>query len=201
MFELVLATNNKNKIKEIKQILKGLQIRFYTFEDFENIENVIEDGNTFEENAVKKAREIAKQTGKLTLADDSGIEVYVLNNEPGVRSSRYAGENATDMENMMKLLDRMKGFPPERRGARFVCVIALADKENLIGTVTGSCEGIVLNEPRGGGGFGYDPVFAKLEYGKSFAELDLQVKNRISHRANAIEKIRLILERLINRES
>ena len=200
MFELVLATNNKGKIKEIKQILGEMDIKFYTLEDFEGIPPVEEGEETLEENAVKKATEVARITGKLTLADDSGLEVDVLNNEPGVKSSRYADDDATDMENVIKLLDKMKGFPPERRGARFVCVIALADKDKVITTVSGSCEGLISKEPRGGGGFGYDPVFVRLEYGKTFAELGLEVKNKIGHRAKALEKIKLTLERMIEKE-
>ncbi len=200
MFELVLATNNKGKIKEIKEIWKGMNIKFYTLEDFEGMLPVEESGETFEENAVKKATEVARITGKLTLADDSGLEVDVLNNEPGVKSSRYADDNATDMENIIKLLDKMKDVPPERRGARFVCVVALADKDKVITTVNGSCEGVISKEPCGGGGFGYDPIFVRMDYGKTFAELDLEVKNKISHRARALEKIKLTLERMIEKE-
>lgn len=200
MFELVLATNNKGKIKEIKQILGETNIKFYTLEDFEGIPPVEESGETVEENAIKKATEVARFTGKLTLADDSGLEVYVLNNEPGVKSARYAHDDATDMENITKLLDKMKDFPPERRGARFVCIVVLADKDKVITTVSGSCEGLISMEPRGGSGFGYDPVFVKLEYGKTFAELDLEVKNKISHRAKALEKISFTLERMIEKE-
>lgn len=200
MFELVLATNNKGKIKEIKEIWKGMNIKFYTLEDFEGILPVEESGETFEENAVKKATEVARITGKLTLADDSGLEVDVLNNEPGVKSSRYADDNATDMENIIKLLDKMKDVPPERRGSRFVCVVALADKDKVITTVNGSCEGVISKEPCGGSGFGYDPVFVRMDYGKTFAELDLEVKNKISHRARALEKIKLTLERMIEKE-
>lgn len=200
MFELVLATNNKGKIKEIKQILGETNIKFYTLEDFEGIPSVEESGETVEENAIKKATEVARFTGKLTLADDSGLEVYVLNNEPGVKSARYAHDDATDMENITKLLDKMKDFPPERRGARFVCVVALADKDKIIATVNGDCEGLISMEPRGGSGFGYDPIFVRLEYGKTFAELDLEVKNKISHRARALEKISFTLERMIEKE-
>ncbi len=192
--EILLATKNKNKVHELSTFLGSLTLRIRSLEDFPDIQDVREDGNTFEENAIKKAVHYAKHTGLFTLADDSGLVVDALGGAPGVRSARYAGENATDFENNMKLLEEMKNIEYERRTAAFVCCIAIADKKVLVRTVTGRCDGRILIEPRGRKGFGYDPLFLKLEYNKTFAELPLELKNRISHRAAALEKASLAIE-------
>ncbi len=192
--EFLLATRNKNKIREIVECLKSLTIVVRSLQDFPDAPDVKEDGSTFEENAVKKAVERAKYTGLLTLADDSGLVVDALGGAPGVRSSRYAGENATDFQNNTKLLEAMKDVVYTDRRAAFVCCMALADTNGLIRTVTGRCDGEILTAPRGRRGFGYDPLFVKLEYNKTFAELPLELKNRISHRAMALEKALLAIE-------
>lgn len=192
--ELLLATRNKNKIIEMSAFLKRLGLKIRSLEDFPDAPNIVEDGKTFEENAAKKALACAKHTGLLTLADDSGLIVDALNGAPGVNSHRYAGANATDFENNMKLLDQMKNVDESRRTAKFICCIALADKKGLIRTVTGKCDGVILTEPRGREGFGYDPLFMKTDYKMTFAELSLEIKNRISHRAMALEKASLAIE-------
>ena len=192
--ELLLATRNKNKIIEMSAFLKRLGLKIRTLEDFPDAPDVVEDGKSFEENAVKKALACAKYTGLLTLADDSGLMVDALSGAPGVNSHRFAGPKATDFENNMKLLDQMKNLDASRRTAKFVCCIAVANKDRIIRTVTGKCDGIILTEPRGREGFGYDPLFMKADYKKTFAELSLEIKNRISHRAMALEKASLAIE-------
>jgi len=192
--DLLLATRNRNKVHEFSHMLESLTLAIRTLDDFPDAPEVIEDGGTFEANAVKKAVTLAKHTGLLTLADDSGLMVDALGGEPGVRSSRYAGENPTDFENNTKLLEQMKNVEDDRRHATFVCCIALADKNGVIRTVTGRCEGQILEDARGREGFGYDPLFAKGGYNLSFAEMSLEIKNRVSHRAMALEKALLALE-------
>jgi len=193
--EIVIATRNNNKAKELKQLLNDLNMEVLTLSEFPDIPPVKEDGWTFEENAVKKATAIANLTGKLTLADDSGLEVDSLEGSPGVFSARYAGENATDNENNQKLLKKLDGIT--NRTARFTCCVALADKNGLITTVTGSCQGQIIHECRGYNGFGYDPLFIKDDYSKTFAELSPDIKNRISHRALALEKAKLSIEKYL----
>ncbi len=192
--KIFIATRNKNKIKELKTCLEGLNIDILSYDDIENLPEIVEDDKSFEENAVKKATTLARATGILTIADDSGLIVDALDGRPGVLSSRYAGENATDKENNEKLLDELKDVSEENRTARFVCSIAIADPDGLIKVVEGICEGHIAAEERGNEGFGYDPLFIKNEYNKTFAELGLNIKNRISHRALALEKAVLVIE-------
>lgn len=198
MIELVIATKNKNKIKEIKALLGGMPVNILSLDDgnWQNLE-IEEDGKTFKENAIKKAKTIAEITGKITLADDSGLMVDALSGQPGIYSARFAGEDPTDRENNLKLLRLMKDIPPERRGAQFVCVIAIASPEGKVDVVEGICRGGIGYLEAGGGGFGYDPVFIPTGYNKTFAELSVPVKNKISHRGRALEKTKLVLERLI----
>ena len=195
--EVLIATRNKNKVREIVGLLKQLTLTILSLDDFPDIPVVEEDGDTFEANAVKKATEYAKHTGLFTLADDSGLLVDALGGAPGVRSARYAGENATDFENNAKLLEELKNVDEGGRTATFICCIALADKKGLIRTVTGKCDGEILTMPQGRGGFGYDPLFKKLDYSKTFAKLPLELKNRISHRGMALEKALLAIERYL----
>lgn len=198
MTELIIATRNKNKIKEIRELLKDLDVKVIGIDDGEwSIPEIIEDGNSFEENAIKKARVVAGITGKLTLSDDSGLEVDVLNGRPGIYSSRFAGETATDRENNIKLLQLLKDFPLERRYAQFHCVVAIAQTPDNVEVVEGICRGIIGFEEKGSSGFGYDPLFIHPDYNKTFAELGLGMKNKVSHRARALEKAKLILERLL----
>ena len=185
---LLLATRNRDKFKEIKEILGENKWKLLSLEDFPETAEVIENGKTFSDNALKKARAAFKATGIPSLADDSGLEVDCLSGAPGVLSSRFAGEKATYRDNNEKLLSLMKDVPMERRRARFKCVVALVDdKEEK--WVEGVCEGIILSEYRGENGFGYDPLFFVPERNKTFAEMTRREKNEISHRGKAFRKM------------
>jgi len=191
--ELILATNNQHKVIEIKNILEDLNFEIKALAFFPHIPHVVEDGATIEANAEKKAREIHKATGIISLADDTGLEVDYLNGEPGVFSSRFAGEDATYELNNQKLLSILKGVPWEQRRARFRCVMAICDDEKIY-LLEGNCDGYILDEKRGVHGFGYDPVFYVPEYDKTFAEMPLSLKNQISHRGIALRKVRAFFE-------
>lgn len=193
---LVLATSNRGKVKELSGILDPLGIEVVSLEDYPGFVEIEENGATFEENAVLKAGEAAERTGEVALADDSGLEVDYLNGRPGVHSARFAGEEKSDLANNQKLLGLMAGVPAERRTARFRCVIAVAVPGGPAHTTEGTCEGIILDEPRGTGGFGYDPLFYVPEYGQTFAELELPLKNKISHRGRALAGALELLARL-----
>lgn len=195
---LLLATRNPDKIKEIKQVLSHLPLEIISADDLKNLPEVVEDQPTLEGNAIKKATILSKSSALLSLADDTGLQVDALDGAPGVYSSRYAGEKATYDDNVTKLLTEMQGVAENRRTARFRCVMALVDG-NKIETVEGVCEGIILEEKRGDKGFGYDPVFYTPVYGKSFAEISLEEKNKISHRGIALNKIRTLLETKLSR--
>jgi XTP/dITP diphosphohydrolase len=192
--DVVLATKNRNKIKEIKKILGVMDTasRIYTLDDFPAFADIVEDGKTFEENALKKATIIAKATGMTAIADDSGLEVDALNGAPGIYSARFAGENADDVANNEKLLEEMKNVPDDKRTARFVCCIALASSEE-VKTFTGYAEGKIGREPRGETGFGYDPLFYLKGSDKTFAEISGDKKNSISHRAMALRELQKYL--------
>jgi XTP/dITP diphosphohydrolase len=187
--DILLATQNRGKIREMKSILKETNIKLKTLDDFV-IEEVEETGKTFEENASLKASQYAKQTGLWTLADDSGLEVEALNNSPGIFSARYAGINSTDEENIAKLLDALDKSKNLNRKARFVCVIAISDSSGEVKQLSeGICNGKIAINPLGSMGFGYDPVFIPNGYNESFGTLDNEIKRRISHRKIAINKI------------
>lgn len=191
--EVVIATRNPDKFREIKAILSSLPLKFLSLEDFPDLPEVVEDGATFAENAGKKARTIADFTGRLAIADDSGLVVDALQGRPGVFSSRYAGENATDRERCQKLLEEMASIPEGKRQARFVCVMAVALPRGRMEVVEGECRGWVTSAPRGKRGFGYDPIFFVPQFGKTMAELEPEEKNRISHRGRALEKLKALL--------
>lgn len=193
--KLVLATKNKNKIDEIKALTRDIPVEILTLEDFPALVLPPEEARSFLENALEKARFVARSTGLTALADDSGLEVAELGGRPGVRSSRYAGEGATDKENNEKLLRELSGVGAERRKARFVCVIALVEPSGHEVSFEGTCEGVIGFEPRGGHGFGYDPLFIVDEKGKTMAELPPEEKNKLSHRARAIERLRAWLQK------
>lgn len=184
--KLVLATRNKNKIKEMIELLAPSGIEALSLDQFPRIGRIEEDGRTFRENAVKKASAVCEQTGMMALADDSGLEVDCLDGAPGVFSSRFAGEGSDDRANNEKLLELLTGVPPEQRRARFRCVIAIAAPDGFVYTAEGTCEGYIAEELRGEGGFGYDPLFYLPEFGKTLAELDLKTKNKVSHRGKAL---------------
>jgi len=185
---LVIATHNKNKLKEFKEILKDLNIEIKSLDDFGPIPEVIEDGETFDDNAYKKALQTAKVLGLPAIADDSGLVVDALNGDPGVYSARYAGENASDEDNLQKLLQNLQGV--ENRKAHFQCVLSIAVPSGPALTYEGRCEGIIIDEKRGSSGFGYDPVFLFEEFGKTFAELSMEEKNKVSHRGKALEDVK-----------
>ncbi len=190
MNQLLLATRNKHKAVEFQQLLADLHIEVLTLERFPGIAEVVEDADTLEGNAMKKAREVFLEAGLPTLADDTGLEVYYLNGEPGVYSSRYAGENATYADNVKKLLRELRGVPARRRGARFRCVLALVtpgEKEHI---AEGACPGLITEEARGSNGFGYDPIFLPDGFAETFAEMDSPTKNRISHRGRAMQAMK-----------
>ena len=191
--EVIIATRNPGKFREIQAILSSLPLKFLSLQDFPDLPEVIEDGATFAENAGKKARTISDFTGRPTIADDSGLVVDALQGRPGVFSSRYAGENATDGERCQKLLKEMASIPEGKRQARFVCAMALALPRGRMEVVEGECRGLITFAPRGKRGFGYDPIFFVPQFGKTMAELEPEEKNRISHRARALEELKAIL--------
>ncbi len=193
MAKLLLASRNRHKIEELQQMLDGLNIEVISLDDVADIPVIEEDGNTFSENASKKARLTAMHTGFTCLADDSGLVVDSLEGQPGVYSARFAGEDADDRKNNHKLLQMLQGFEDEKRRARFVCVIAISDPQGNICTVEGKCEGRIDYEERGTGGFGYDPLFIPEGYTRTFAQLSREEKNRISHRGQALLKARTLL--------
>jgi len=189
--ELIVATKNKKKFKEIKEILRSfnLKIKLRSLLDYQDIPKILEDGKTFKENAIKKAVKIARYTGKLVLGEDSGIEVEALSGKPGVYSARFAGKNKDDWKNNLKLLKLLEGVPLKKRRARYVCAVALADKDGLISVKEGRCFGLIGFEMRGRYGFGYDPLFIIPKYKKTFAELGPKIKHKISHRFRALKKL------------
>lgn len=195
--ELVIATRNPGKLREMIAFLSPVVPRILSLRDFPEINEIVEDGKTFAENAVKKAKTVARKTGRWALADDSGLSVDALQGRPGIFSSRYAGEEATDSDRIQKLLQEMASVAEGHRQARFICVIALSSPDGKTQIVEGECQGRITFEPRGQQGFGYDPVFFVPEFERTMAELPLEVKNRISHRAKALEKIRRLLSEKI----
>jgi XTP/dITP diphosphohydrolase len=188
--EIVVASRNKGKVREIRKALKGLRLRIYSLDDFSNVPEIEEDGKSFAENALKKARFFSKYFAKLTLSDDSGLEVDVLKGLPGVYSARYAREGATNRENNGKLLREMEGFPLTKRGARFKCAIAIAAPDGREAVVEGSCKGRIGFKEVGKRGFGYDPLFIMPRLKKTMAQLSIEQKNRISHRGKALRNLK-----------
>lgn len=186
---IIFATKNKDKIKEINAIL-GEKFKVISIEDADIDIEVIEDGLTFEENAIKKAREVSKMTDKIVLADDSGLEVDFLNKEPGVYSARFAGINTSYKVKNNIIIDKLKGIKEEERSARFVCVIAAAFPNGKIEITKGVIEGRIAHEPKGENGFGYDPIFFVPEYNMTTGEMSSDIKNKISHRGKALEAMK-----------
>jgi XTP/dITP diphosphohydrolase len=191
--EIVLATRNKKKIEEIKRITADLPVTILSLSDYPDCPETVEDRDSFEGNAVKKAVEVCQCTGKAALADDSGLEVDALNGAPGVFSARYAGSGANDVRNNEKLLAELKNTPSEKRTARFVCCMALAFPDGTMKTFFGYAAGRIGTEPKGKTGFGYDPVFVPEGFGRTFAEMTGEEKDRLSHRGKALEKLRNFL--------
>ncbi|MBE6087586.1 MAG: XTP/dITP diphosphatase [Clostridium beijerinckii] len=203
MKKLILASNNKKKIKEMKEILKEIDIEVRSLEDERINIDVVEDGKTFEENAKKKAKEIyeylleRKDSNFIVLADDSGLEVNYLNGEPGIYSARYAGEHGNDSKNNEKLLNKLKGVLKSNRGAKFICQLAMFTDKGEYFKVTGEVEGYIIEELHGDWGFGYDPLFFYEPLDKTFAELTSEEKNEISHRGKALKELKKVINKLI----
>ena len=195
--QIVLATRNQHKKQELVALLRGLDITIRTLDDFPSAPEVVEDGNTCEANAMKKAVEIAQYTGMTAVADDTGLEVEALGGRPGVFAARYAGEHATYEDNVRKLLQELQGVPAERRRGRFVTVAAIAMPEGKRFSAQGVLEGLIAEEPAGSHGFGYDPVLFLPEYHQTLAQLSPEVKNQISHRARAFTQARTLLQRMM----
>jgi XTP/dITP diphosphohydrolase len=192
---LVLATTNQNKVREFKQFVADFPVEIKSLSDFGPLPEAIEDGSTFDENAYKKALHYAKVLGVPAIADDSGLAVEALSGAPGVRSARYAGDDATDQDNCRKLLAEMKG--ETNRKAAFVCVLSIAVPSGPALTYEASCEGTILDAPRGSNGFGYDPLFYYEPFGKTFAEISLEEKNKVSHRGKVLMELSAEFDRVM----
>ncbi len=194
--KLLLATNNKAKVREYKSLLQGIPYEIVTLAE-QGITTVVDEvGGSLEENARLKATALAAESQLLSLADDSGLEVEALGGEPGPLSARYAGEGASDIERISYLLARLKDVPEEKRAARFRCVIAIATPDETVELCSGECRGFITLAPTGDQGFGYDPVFYLPELGKTMAELPLELKNQVSHRGQAARKACELLKKL-----
>ena len=193
--KLLLATYNKGKIREFRSLLSGIPYEILSLSDCGITQEVEENGETYEQNAILKATSMASISCLLSLADDSGLEVDALGGEPGIRSARYAGANKTDADRIAFLLEKLKGSPDIHRTAQFRCVIAIAVPNGKVELFSGTCPGIITTEPRGTNGHGYDPVFFIPELGKTMAQLTMPEKNKVSHRARAAMKAK---EYLIN---
>lgn len=195
--ELVVATRNQHKLKEIKTLLRGLPVKVLSINNFKDVPEVKEDGATLKANAKKKAVQVSRFLKRLVIADDSGLEVKALGGKPGVYSARFSGKGATYATNNEKLLRLLKGLEAGKRGALFRCVIAISDKGKLVALAEGRSRGRIGFEPKGRTGFGYDPVFIPNGYKKTFAQLGIKKKNRISHRSKALLKARDIIKEVV----
>ncbi len=194
---LVVATRNKKKLLEIKEILKGIDLTLLSLDAYKNSPQVIENGKTFKENAVKKAVKLARFTGEFCLGEDSGLCVDALDGAPGIYSARFSGRDKSDIKNNLKLLKVLKDLPLSKRKAHYVCAVALADKNGLVGVAEGRCNGLIAFEPKGSAGFGYDPVFYIPKYKKTFAQLGEKIKHKMSHRYHALKKAKRIIQKYI----
>jgi XTP/dITP diphosphohydrolase len=198
--EIVLATRNKNKVKEMSALFAQLPVRLLTLDQFPEIGEVVEDGKNCEENALKKAIEVSRETGRPALSDDSALEIDALDGAPGVYSARYAGENATYADNLSKVLSHMTGVPETLRTARFRTVLALAMPGKKPILAEGITEGTIGTEEIGEEGFGYDPIFHLKGDGRSYSQMSSEEKNRVSHRGKAAEKMKKLLEKILQEE-
>lgn len=197
MKEVIIATQNIGKAKEFEHIFNQYQIRVKSLRDLADPIDIVEDGETFEENALIKARAIAAKYHTLVIADDSGLEIDALDGRPGVYSARYAGEGRDDLANIEKVLKELEGVADENRSARFVCALALVTPQGNECVVRGECEGQILSECRGNEGFGYDPIFYLKTLDKTMAQISKSEKNVLSHRADAFKKLEKVLMDLI----
>lgn len=195
--KLLIATTNPKKFEELESLLKGLPFVFLSLRDIPPIPEVVEDGKTFQENAVKKAAQTARAMGLVTLAEDSGLLVEALEGAPGVYSARFAGAEKDDLKNCEKVLRLMEKLPDNCRRASFVSAVAIAKPEGLLGVVEGEVRGAIAREMKGSNGFGYDPIFIYGPYGKTFGEVPAGMKHKVSHRAEAVKKSRALLKTLL----
>lgn len=195
MKRLIFATGNENKMKEIREIMEGLPVEILSMKEAGIEADIVEDGLSFEENALIKARAVCRLAGEMVLADDSGLEVDYLNKEPGIYSARYMGEDTSYRIKNQNIMDRLEGVPDEKRTARFVCAIAAVFPDGRELVTRGTIEGIIGYEERGENGFGYDPIFFLPEGGCSTAELPPEEKNNVSHRGNALRSMKALLEK------
>ena len=191
--QILIGTKCAAKLREIREILGDVPSELLCPEEVGPLPEIVEDGTTFEQNACKKACELARHFNMAVLADDSGLEVDVLDGRPGVLSHRYGGEESTDLENNLKLLAELEGVPEEKRTARYRCVVALASPKGLLMTASGVCNGRIAVESKGSNGFGYDPLFYYAPYGTTFGIIDATLKNQVSHRAEALRRLRDML--------
>lgn len=196
MKQILIATKNNGKVKEFESLFSAYGFEVRSLLDVDDSIEVIEDGKTFAENAIKKAEEISKRFNVIVVADDSGLIVDALDGKPGIYSARYAGEGKSDEKNLQKVLKEMVGVPEERRTARFYCALSLAIPDENTITVAGECEGLITTEPIGDLGFGYDPIMYIPEYNRTMAQMTKEEKNKISHRAVAMRKLGLELEKI-----
>ena len=193
--KIVFATGNIGKVKEVREMLDGMGIEFVSLSDYAHVPEIVEDGKSFLENALKKAKIISEFTGETVLADDSGLSVDMLNGEPGIYSARYAGDQATDEENNNKLLAKLKDVPQLKRSASFFCSLVLYKKDGNYEAFEGRWGGQIINERRGENGFGYDPIFFVSELKATAAELPAAIKNKVSHRGKAFAELKKVLEK------
>ncbi len=196
--EIVIATRNLGKLRELQHLTRSLPVEFRSLADFPQTTEAEETGNSFMANAVAKGVHYSLETGRWTLADDSGLEVDALGGEPGLYSARFAGEPRSDDANNAKLIQLLQNTPPEKRTARFRCAVALVDGRHTLATAEGVIEGVIVDEPRGDNGFGYDPHFWVPEHNMTTAEMKPEVKNRVSHRGRALAAIIPEIERLVS---
>jgi XTP/dITP diphosphohydrolase len=199
MLDIVVATKNKKKLEEIKDILKGFDLRLSSLADYSKLPRIVENGKTFKDNAAKKALKAAVFSKKLALGEDSGLCVDALKGAPGIYSSRFSGKNKSDAQNNLKLIKLLAGMPLKRRKAHYVCAVALADKYGLLGVVEGRCSGLIGFAPKGSRGFGYDPLFLIPKYNKTFAQLGERIKHKMSHRYRALTKAKKIIQKYIEK--
>lgn len=197
MIDIVLATRNQHKVEELKQMLADMPVHILSLQDYPEMPEIEETGTTFAENAQIKAIAVVEATGKIALADDSGLEIDALNGQPGVYSNRFGGPGASDRDKYMRILDLLEDVPDEIRTARFRAAIAISTPDGETVTVEGACEGRIAREPHGEMGFGYDPVFYIPEFRKTMAELLPEEKNAISHRGKALEAAKDVLRKLL----
>ena len=195
--QLVIATKNEKKLRELRRYLKFVKADVVSLKEFQNIPRIVENGHTFKENAAKKALVVSRFANGLALADDSGLAVAALGGRPGVKSSRFAGPGKSDKANTRKVLKLLGGLGLNNRKARFICAVAIADKGRIVKLIEQSCSGLIAFEPKGRHGFGYDPVFLIPEYGRTFGQMGLKAKDRMSHRSKALKKAREFLRKYL----